>query len=127
MSARRRDLSILAMILLATVVALLAVFPLGMVVYGSFRSAAPGQAGFFTLSGYQAAFTDPAIGKALWTTLWLGIVRSFVSMALAVFFCWALVRTDMPLKGAIEFCLWINFFLPILRTPLTENDGSSTR
>lgn len=117
MSLRSRDLSILAMTLLATVVALLAVFPLGMVVYGSFRSAAPGQAGFFTLSGYQAAFTDPAIGKALWTTLWLGMVRSFVSMALAVFFCWALVRTNMPLKGAIEFCLWINFFLPIL--PMT--------
>jgi hypothetical protein len=67
------------MILVITVVALLAVFPLGMVVYGSFRSSAPGQAGFFTLSGYQAAFTDPTIGKALWATLWLGVVRTFIS------------------------------------------------
>ena len=117
MTVRRRDLSILAMALMATVVASLTIYPLGMVIYGSFRSSAPGQAGFFTLSGYQTALSDPAISKALWTTLWLGVVRTFISMALAVFFCWALVRTDMPWKGAMEFFLWINFFLPIL--PMT--------
>jgi iron(III) transport system permease protein len=105
------------MALMLALVASLTVYPLGMVLYGSFRSSAPGQAGFFTLSGYQTAFTDPTIAKALWTTLWLGVVRTFISMVLAVFFCWALVRTDMPLKGTIEFFLWLNFFLPIL--PMT--------
>lgn len=117
MAVRRRDLSFLAMALMLALVASLTVYPLGMVLYGSFRSSAPGQAGFFTLSGYQTAFTDPTIAKALWTTLWLGVLRTFISMVLAVFFCWALVRTDMPLKGTIEFFLWLNFFLPIL--PMT--------
>lgn len=115
--SRRADLSLLAMALMIAVVASLTVYPLGMVIYGSFRSAAPGQLGSFTLSGYQTAFTDPTIAKALWTTLWLGVVRTFISMVIAVFFCWALVRTDMPMKGTIEFFLWINFFLPIL--PMT--------
>lgn len=117
MSIRKADLSILMMALMLSVVAFLTIYPLGMIVYGSFRSSAPGVPGFFTLSGYQIAFTDPTIGKALLTTFWLGLVRTLISTVFAIFFCWVLVRTDMPFKGILEFFFWVNFFLPIL--PMT--------
>ncbi|HEX9880264.1 MAG TPA: iron ABC transporter permease [Candidatus Binatia bacterium] len=117
MSFRKTDLSILLMALMLGVVAFLTVYPLGMIVYGSLRSAAPGAPGFFTLDGYRLAFTDPTIGKALLTTFWLGLARTVISTILAIFFCWVLVRTDMPGKGIMEFFFWVNFFLPIL--PMT--------
>ena len=116
-NVRKVDLSVLFMATMLSVVAFLTVYPLGMIVYGSFRSAAPGAPGFFTLEGYQLAFTDPTVGKALVTTFWLGLVRTVISTVLAMFFCWVLVRTDMPYKGALEFFFWVNFFLPIL--PMT--------
>lgn len=114
---RKADSSFFIMTILLGLVAFLTVVPLGMIVYGSFRSSAPGVPGLFTFAGYQIAFTDPTIGKALWATLGLGLARTFISTVLALFFCWALVRTDMPWKGVFEFFFWLNFFLPIL--PMT--------
>jgi len=114
---RTIDLKILLIIFVLIVVALMTVYPLGILVYGSFRSDAPGKVGEFTLDGYREAFADSTIVKAFWTTFWVGSVRTVLSMALAIFFCWVIVRTDTPGRGLLEFLLWINFFLPNL--PLT--------
>ncbi len=107
----------LGMLFLLIVLGFLTIYPLGMILYGSFRSAAPGVPGYFTLAGYIEGFTDPTIGKALLTTLTLGITRTIITMFLAVFFCWILIRTDTPGKGVLEILMWINFFIPIL--PMT--------
>jgi iron(III) transport system permease protein len=106
------DLKILLIVVVLIIVGLMTVYPLGLLVYGSFRSDAPGKIGEFTLDGYREAFADPTIIKAFWATLWIGSVRTALSMLLAIFFCWVLVRTDTPMKGTLEFCFWINFLLP---------------
>ncbi|MDP2646555.1 MAG: iron ABC transporter permease [Desulfobacterales bacterium] len=104
----------IGMVLLIVVVGLFTVYPLGMIFYGSFRSDAPGMPGHFTMDGYKEGFTDPTIGKALWNTFSLATVRTVITMALAVFFCWIIVRTDTPFRGALEVLMWINFFIPSL-------------
>lgn len=104
----------IAMLLLLLTLGFLTVYPLGMIVYGSFRSDAPDLPGHFTLDGYKEGFSDPAIVRALWNTFSLGTVRTVLTMVLAVFFCWIIVRTDTPFKGALEVLMWINFFIPSL-------------
>lgn len=111
------QLSTLVMIILLSVLAFMTVYPLGMIVFGSFRSSAPGDPGFWTLAGYREAFSDPSIIKAMWTTLFIGIARTVITMITAVFICWIVVRTDTPFKGGFEFLFWIGFFLPAL--PMT--------
>jgi len=102
------------MIILVSVVALLTVYPLGMIIYGSFRSAAPGMPGYFTLQGYVQGFSDPSILKALLNTFTLGIVRTVLTSILAIFLCWILIRTDTPFKGILELLTWVSFFIPLL-------------
>jgi iron(III) transport system permease protein len=104
----------IGMVLLLVVTAAMTVYPLALILYGSFSSSVPGSPGGFTLDGYREAFEDVAIAKALWATVWLGAARTVLSAGLAVFFCWIIVRTDTPLKGFLEFFFWVNFFLPHL-------------
>lgn len=105
------------MVILLGIVGFMSVYPLSMMLYGSFRSSPPGEPGNFTLDGYREALSDPGILMALWNSLAIAAVRTFISMLLAIFFCWIIVRTDTPLKGPLEFMLWMNFFLPAL--PMT--------
>lgn len=105
------------MVLLLGVVAFMSVYPLGMILYGSFRSNAPGEPGHFTLDGYREALSDPDILMTLWNSIAIAGVRTLITMILAIFFCWVIVRTDTPFKGPLEFMLWMNFFLPAL--PMT--------
>ena len=107
----------MGMIILLIIVGSLTVYPLGMIVYGSFRSAAPGLPGYFTLQGYVQGFSDPTIIKALYNTISLGFVRTILTSVLAIFICWILIRTDTPGKGVLEILMWINFFIPMM--PMT--------
>ena len=110
-------MSTLVMLLLVAVLAFMTVYPLGMILFGSFRSSAPGDPGVWTLDGYREAFSDPTIIKAFWTTLIIGVLRTAITMVTAVFICWIVIRTDTPFKDGFEFLFWIGFFLPSL--PMT--------
>ncbi|MFC1868427.1 ABC transporter permease [Thermodesulfobacteriota bacterium] len=109
------QMSIMAIMLV--VVGVMTLYPLGMIIFGSLRSSMPGEPGYFTLDGYRQFLSDPGILMALWNSFAIAGVRTLISMILAVFFCWVIVRTDTPLKGPLEFMLWLNFFLPAL--PMT--------
>ena len=113
----RLERSTYLMAFLFLVIGVLVLYPLLMIFYGSFRSDAPGVPGFFTLKGYAEAYSDPSIYKALGTTFWLATARTLIASALAVFFAWVLVRTDLPFKRSIEVMLWLPFFLPLM--PMT--------
>lgn len=104
--------STLFVILLILVVGFFVIYPLLMVFYGSLRTASPGAPGEWTLQGYVEAYSKAETYKTLWTTLWLGLVRTFITAGTAVFFAWVVTRTDTPFRGGLEFLLWINFFLP---------------
>lgn len=101
------------MIFLLALLAFLTVYPLSMVVYGSFRSGPPGEpGGHWSLQGYITGFKDTSIPKALWNTFWLALVRQFIALMLGIFFTWLVIRTDVPLKGPLEALFWLNYFIP---------------
>src|SRR5678816_3744541 len=37
-----------------------------------------------------------------------------VSLLVVSYFAWLIARTDIPLKGTLEFLFWLSFFLPAL-------------
>src|ERR671912_478785 len=83
---------------LTVLVALLVLYPLGMVVFGTFWSAAPGQPGTLTLENWRSVLGDPATFEVLLTTV----------------FAWCIARTNTPAKRLLEGLLVFMFFLPEL-------------
>lgn len=104
--------STILMIVLLAVVAFLVIYPLFMIFYGSFKGGPPWAAQEFTFKGYVEAFSSRTTYTTLFTTLWLGIVRAFLAMAVAIFLAWVVTRTDTPLKKVLEVTIWAQFFLP---------------
>jgi iron(III) transport system permease protein len=47
-------------------------------------------------------------------TFTLGITRQAIALVLGCFFAWLIARTDLPMKGFLEFFFWLSFFLPAL-------------
>lgn len=110
---RKVNLSILIMVFMLCLLAFMTIYPLGMIVYGSFRSGPPGEpGGAWSLKGYITGFTDPTIVKAMLNTFGIALVRQFIALALGIFFTWLVVRTDLPYKGVLETLFWLNYFLP---------------
>ena len=81
---------------LLAVTALMVVYPLAMVLYGSVRDAAPGQASAFTLEHWRAALTDAGTFRVLATSLAIAVPRTVLALLLATFFAWCLARTTTP-------------------------------
>jgi len=104
----------LLMTSLLLIVGFLVVYPLFMLVYGSFRGGGPGTDAPLSLDGYRIAYTNPSTYKVLWTTLWLGVVRTIITMILSVFLAWVVTRTDTPWRGGLEVLVWTVFVLPLL-------------
>src|SRR3989304_6139258 len=101
------------MVFMLCLLAFMTVYPLGMIVYGSFRSGPPGEpGGTWSLKGYITGFSDPGIAKAMWNTFGIAVVRQFIALALGIFFTWVVIRTDLPFEGPLETLFWLNYFLP---------------
>ena len=99
---------------LTVLVAALVAYPMGMVVFGTFWSSAPGQPGALTLENWAAVLSDPATFEVLLTTLAIAIPRTFLALGLATAFAWCIARTNTPCKRLLEALLVFMFFLPEL-------------
>ena len=93
---------------------LLVLYPLGMVVFGTFWSAAPGQPGTLTLENWRSVLGDPATFEVLLTSLAIAIPRTVLALVLATVFAWCIARTNTPAKRLLEGLLVFMFFLPEL-------------
>lgn len=105
----------LALGALLLTLAFLTVYPLGMLVYGSFHSTPPGMAGEFNLDGYRSLLSERAL-TVLWNSLTIAFAKTVLSLVLAVFFAWVIARTDTPFRGAIEVLITLPFFIPPILT-----------
>ena len=103
-----------AMAILIIVVAFLVLTPLALMILNSFQTARPGQPIVWGLEGWVKAFTTPGIIKAITNTFSLAITRQAIALLIGSFFAWLIARTDMPMKGTLEFFFWLSFFLPAL-------------
>ncbi|HMF48450.1 MAG TPA: iron ABC transporter permease [Candidatus Saccharimonadales bacterium] len=103
-----------AMAILIIVVAFLVLTPLALMILNSFQTARPGQPIVWGLEGWVKAFTTPGIIKAITNTFSLAITRQVIALLIGSFFAWLIARTDLPMKGTLEFFFWLSFFLPAL-------------
>ena len=99
---------------LSMLVAALVVYPLGMLVFGTFWSAAPGQPGTLTLENWEAVLGDRATFDILLTSLAIAAPRTLLALLLATAFAWCIARTNVPCKRFLEGLLAFMFFLPEL-------------
>src|SRR5438552_8879247 len=104
----------LLMTVLLLVVAFLVLTPLCLIIFNSFQTARPGQPVVWGLEGWVKAFTTPGIIKAITNTFTLAAARQAIALLVGSYFAWLIARTDIPLKGTLEFLFWLSFFLPAL-------------
>jgi iron(III) transport system permease protein len=105
---------------LAALIALLAfltLYPMGMLFYGSIHSAPPGMAGELTLAGYRAMLSGEN-AKILANTVGISLVKTVLSLALAVLLAWIVARTDTPARGILEILITLPFFVPPILTAM---------
>jgi iron(III) transport system permease protein len=101
-----------AMSLVTLLVAFLVLFPLGMLLYGSFWTGRPGFPGAFTLDNYLKAYTSLETYQVLLTTVLLVGAKTLVAVAFATALAWIVTRTDTPLRGLLEVLITLPFFIP---------------
>src|SRR5918992_280182 len=103
-----------AMAISLTVVGFLVLTPLSLMILNSFQTARPGEAIVWGFEGWVKAFTTPGIVSAMTNTFSLAITRQAIALLIGAFFAWLIARTDIPMKGFLEFLFWLSFFLPAL-------------
>jgi iron(III) transport system permease protein len=108
----RLNAGFVAMTAVTLVVAFLVLFPLGMLLYGSFWTARPGFPGSFTLANYITAYTSLETYQVLGTTIMLVGAKTLVAVAIATALAWIVTRTDTPLRGLLEVLITLPFFIP---------------
>src|SRR4026207_138080 len=109
---RRLDLSFLAMSLVTFVVAFLILFPLAMLIYGSFWTERPGFSGNFTLDNYITAYGDADTYKVFLNTALLIGAKTICAGVIALALAWIIARTDTPCRVMLETLIIMPFFVP---------------
>jgi iron(III) transport system permease protein len=102
------------MIGLLVVVGFLVLTPLFLMILNSFQTARPGQPIVWGMEGWVKALNTPGILKAIGNTFTLAITRQTIALFVGAFFAWLIARSDIPMKGMLEFFFWLSFFLPAL-------------
>ena len=95
----------------------LTVYPLAMLFYGSIHSTPPGMAGEFNLRGYREILTAEN-GAILLNTLLISLIKTGLSLALAILLAWIVARTDTPGRGVLEVMITLPFFVPPILTAM---------
>jgi iron(III) transport system permease protein len=109
-----RHLAVAALILL---LAFLSLYPLSMLFYGSLHTTPPGIAGTFDLAGYRQVFTWPT-AMLLANTVGISLIKTVISLLLAVLFGWIIARTNTPARGTLEVLITLPFFVPPILTAM---------
>jgi iron(III) transport system permease protein len=98
-------------------VGLIVALPVVLILLNSFNIAQPGREAVYGAQNWLRAFSDPTALEALWNTIALGVVRTAISLPIALALTWLIARSDMPGRAWIEVLCWLGIFLPQL--PLT--------
>jgi iron(III) transport system permease protein len=93
----------------------LTLYPMAMLLYGSLHSTPPGMAGEFNLDGYASLATAENL-QALVNTVLLSLVKTVLSLSLAILLAWIVARTDTPGRGVLEALITLPFFIPPILT-----------
>ena len=93
------------------VTAALILTPLASLVYGSFRSAGPGEPSVFTWKNWTD-LGSAAIVHTLFTTCFISLVTAAFSTAGGAAMAWLIYRTDFRCKRSLVASVGLSFFFP---------------
>src|SRR6266511_2008585 len=109
--ASTRGVWIAGLVLLGVVI-FLTVYPLAMLMVGSFRSAGPGLPGYYTLDGYAKAYSDFGTFRSWINSFILATSVTSISTVIAVALAFIVARTDTPLRGIVLPVMTLAFIMP---------------
>jgi iron(III) transport system permease protein len=99
-------------------VAFLVFTPLLFLLYASFETVRPDGTTVYTLQGWRQALDNPGIVTAIYNSFSLAVARQSIATVIGIFLAWLIARTDIPLRGWLEFSFWISYFIPSLPVAL---------
>lgn len=97
-------------LLAALLCAALVLVPMAMMVYGSFRTARPGEPGILTLANYQR-LAQPRFALSLLLTCLVALAVALGATVIGFLLAWVVTRTDTPFRGTIEILAVVPFFI----------------
>ena len=97
---------------LIAVVGWLVAIPLAMVVWGTFRDAAPGLPGSFTFNNFVRAYFNVGLLQAIQNSLIFAGGASLISFAGGTFLAWVTERTDAPFRRVIYALVLVPVIVP---------------
>jgi len=103
------------LIALIVVLGFLTLYPMAMLFYGSLHSTPPGIEGTFNLDGYAGLASTENLA-VIANTAGLSLIKTVLSLALAVLLAWIVARTDTPARGLLEVLITLPFFIPPILT-----------
>jgi iron(III) transport system permease protein len=114
----RLSIESLCLTLLLSVVAFLVLTPLFLLLLNSFQVGRPGEEMVYGLEGWRIALTNTGTVEAIYNSFSLAITRQLIATVVGIFLAWILARTDLPMRGTLEFLFWLAYFLPALPATL---------
>lgn len=102
---------------LALTLAFLTLYPLLMLMYGSFSTAPPGEVGSFSLAGYRNMLTGENF-TVLMNTVAISLTKTVLSLVVAAALAFLVARTDVPMRGPLEILITLPFFIPPILTAM---------
>lgn len=93
------------------VTTLLVLTPIIALIYGSLRTAAPGQPGEWTLANY-ANLTSPGVLSTIGTTLWIGLASSALCIVIGTLIALIVHRTDFKYGNLVTGFVGLAFYFP---------------
>ena len=111
--ARRSDNGVLNAIYVATfgLVVSLVTVPLIALIYGSFRTSAPGLPGEWTLRNY-AGLASSGVLSTIGTTLWIGLISSALCIVIGTAIALVVHRTDFRYGNLVTALIGLAFYFP---------------
>ncbi|MGJ5202892.1 ABC transporter permease [Bradyrhizobium sp. HKCCYLR20261] len=107
----------MATVALIALLCFLTVYPMLMLLYGAFASEPPGVAGSFNLAGFRHLL-EARTWSILWTTVALSLVKTVLSLVVAIGLAWIIARTDTPFRRTLEVLITLPFFIPQILTAM---------
>lgn len=112
--ALSHPLSAVGTLLLAVFVIVLFIYPAVMVVYGAFRTSAPGFPGGWSVEAFVDAYSSTTTYLLLLHSVIYAACVTVCSMALAVFFAWVVTQTNIPGRRMVTPIMVLIVGLPFL-------------
>lgn len=102
---------IIIMIGAGVVVCFLVIYPIGALLWGSLRTAAPGNPASFTIGNYIKVFTSPRVLEILRNTFIIMGSVTLIASPIGIFLAWITTRTNTPFRKQLELLNVLPFLL----------------